>query len=86
LYSIRPERQLLERLKFDLLFRWFVGPGIDEAAFDASTFSKNRGRLPATRIAQEFLGALLAPPRVKRRPGAGHFQAKRIPDHVKKMR
>ena len=40
-YSIRSERQLVERLEFDLLFRWFVGLTIDERVFDASTFSKN---------------------------------------------
>jgi transposase len=44
-YSMRSERQLMERLEFDLLFRWFVGLGIDEAAWDHSTFSKNRDRL-----------------------------------------
>jgi transposase len=41
-YSIRSERQLMERLEFDLLFRWFVGIGVDDAAWDHSTFSKNR--------------------------------------------
>ena len=44
LYSIRSERQPVERLEFDLLFRWFVGLAIDESVFDASTFSKNRDR------------------------------------------
>ena len=44
-YSIRSERQLMERLEFDLLFRWFVGVGVDDAAWDHSTFSKNRDRL-----------------------------------------
>jgi len=44
-YSIRSERQLMERLEFDLLFRWFVGLGIDDAAWDHSVFSKNRDRL-----------------------------------------
>src|SRR5881227_134534 len=41
-YSIRSERQLMERLEFDLLFRWFVGIGVDDAAWDHSVFSKNR--------------------------------------------
>jgi len=45
LYSIRSERQLVERLEFDMLFRWFVGLSLDEKVFDASTFSKNRDRL-----------------------------------------
>src|SRR3712207_917869 len=44
-YSIRSERQLMERLDYDLLFRWFVGLGIDDAVWDHSTFSKNRDRL-----------------------------------------
>ena len=44
-YSIRSERQLMERLDYDLLFRWFVGLGIDDPAWDHSTFSKNRDRL-----------------------------------------
>ena len=43
-YSIRSERQLMERLDFDLLFRWFVGLGIDDPVWDHSTFSKNRDR------------------------------------------
>jgi transposase len=46
-YSIRSERQLMERLDFDLLFRWFVGLGIDDPVWDATVFSKNRNRLPA---------------------------------------
>ena len=44
-YSIRSERQLMERLEFDLLFRWFVGIGVDDVAWDHSVFSKNRERL-----------------------------------------
>jgi transposase len=40
-YSVRSERQLMERLEFDLLFRWFVGIGADEPAWDHSVFSKN---------------------------------------------
>ena len=43
------ERQLMERLEFDLLFRWFVGLGVDDPVWDASTFSKNRDRLPRAR-------------------------------------
>ena len=44
-YSVRSERQLMERLEFDLLFRWFVGLGIDDPVWDHSVFSKNRDRL-----------------------------------------
>ena len=54
-YSIRSERQLMERLEYDLLFRWFVGLGIDDAVWDHSTFSKNRDRLLEGEIAAKFL-------------------------------
>jgi transposase len=72
-YSIRSERQLVERLEFDLLFRWFVGLGVDDAAWDASTFSKNRDRLLAGEIAAKFLAAVLAQPKVKRLLSSEHF-------------
>ena len=72
-YSIRSERQLMERLEFDLLFRWFVGLGVDDAVWDHSTFSKNRDRLLAGDIAARFLSALLAEPRVKRLLSSEHF-------------
>jgi transposase len=64
-YSIRSERQLMERLEFDLLFRWFVGIGVDDAAWDRSTFSKNRERLLQGDIAAKLLSAVLSQPRVK---------------------
>src|SRR6202034_1684981 len=73
LYSIRSERQLVERLEFDMLFRWFVGLTIDEKVFDASTFSKNRDRLLTHEIAQGFLASLLSLPEVKGRMSAEHF-------------
>ena len=44
-YSVRSERQLMERIKFDLLFRWVVGLGIDDPVWDHSSFSTNRDRL-----------------------------------------
>ncbi len=72
-YSIRSERQLMERLEFDLLFRWFVGLGIDDAAWDHSTFSKNRDRLLEGDIAAKFLSAVLAQPRVKKLLSTDHF-------------
>ena len=53
-YSIRSEWQLMERLEFDLLFRWFVGIGVDDAAWDHSTFSKNRERLLEGDIAASY--------------------------------
>lgn len=72
-YSIRSERQLMERLEFDLLFRWFVGLGVDDPAWDHSTFSKNRDRLLEGEIAAKFLAAVLAQPRVKRLLSTDHF-------------
>jgi len=66
-YSIRSERQLMERLEFDLLFRWFVGVGVDDAAWDHSTFSKNRERLLEGDVAAKLLSAVLAQGRRRRR-------------------
>jgi transposase len=65
-YSIRSERQLMERLDFDLSFRWFVGLGIDDAVWDHSIFSKNRDRLLDGDVAAGFLCAVLERPKVKR--------------------
>ena len=45
LYTIRSERQLMEQLDYNLLFRWFVGLGMDDAVWSPTTFSKNRDRL-----------------------------------------
>lgn len=72
-YSIRSERQLAERIEFDLLFRWFVGLGADEPVWNHSTFSKNRDRLLEGEIAARFLAAILARPRVRRLLSTEHF-------------
>lgn len=72
-YGIRSERQLMERLEFDLLFRWFVGLGVDDPVWDHSTFSKNRDRLLEGEIAAKFLAAILAQPKVKRLLSSDHF-------------
>lgn len=72
-YGIRSERQLMERLEFDLLFRWFVGLGVDDPVWDHSTFSKNRDRLLEGEIAAKFLSAVLAQPQVKRLLSSDHF-------------
>lgn len=72
-YSIRSERLLMERLEYDLLFRWFVGIGLDDAAWDHSVFSKNRDRLLEGDIAAKFLSAVLAQPKVKRLLSTDHF-------------
>jgi transposase len=72
-YGIRSERQLTERLEFDLLFRWFVGLGVDDPVWDHSTFSKNRDRLLEGEMAAKFLAAVLAQPQVKRLLSSDHF-------------
>jgi len=59
LYTIRSERQLMEQLDFNLLFRWFVGLGIDEAVWAPTTFTKNRDRLLDGDIATAFFEAVL---------------------------
>ncbi len=63
----------MERPEFDLLFRWFVGLGIDDAVWDHSVFSKNRDRLLEGEIAAKFLSAVLAQPGVKRLLSTEHF-------------
>jgi len=72
-YGIRSERQLMERMEFDLLFRWFVGLGVDDPAWDHSSFSKNRDRLLEGEIAAKFLAAVVSQPRVKRLLSSEHF-------------
>ena len=72
-YSIRSERQLVERIEFDLLFRWFVGLGVDDPVWDATTFTKNRDRLLEGDVALKFLAVVLAQPRVKALLSTEHF-------------
>ena len=72
-YGIRSERQIMERLEFDLLFRWFVGLGIDDVAWDQTTFGKNRDRLLAGDVAARFLAEILADRKVKRLLSTEHF-------------
>lgn len=60
LYSVRSERQLMEQLDYNLLFRWFVGLNMDDPVWDATVFTKNRERLLAGDIAQGFFDHVLA--------------------------
>jgi len=53
-YSVRSERQLVEQLDYNLLFRWFVGLGMDDAVWNHAVFSKNRDRLLTSNLAQRF--------------------------------
>ncbi len=72
-FTVRSERQLMEQIDYNLLFRWFVGLSIDDAVWDASTFSKNRDRLLEADVAQEFLASLLSLPKVKQLLSSDHF-------------
>jgi transposase len=72
-YSVRSERQLMEQIDYNLLFRWFVGLGIDDAVWDHSTFSKNRDRLLDADVAAKFLEAVLRHAKVKRFLSEDHF-------------
>ncbi|MDY7096014.1 MAG: IS5 family transposase [Acidobacteriota bacterium] len=60
LFSIRSERQLMEQLDYNLLFRWFVGLGIDDRVWNPTSFTKNRERLLAGEVAEAFFRAILA--------------------------
>lgn len=57
-YSVRSERQLVEQLDYNLLFRWFVGLGMDDAVWNHAVFSKNRERLLTSDVAQQFFAAV----------------------------
>ena len=72
-YSVRSERQLMEQIGYNLLFRWFVGLAMDAPVWDATTFSKNRDRLLDGDVAQLLLAAVLAQPRVRALMSDEHF-------------
>ena len=72
-YTIRSERQLMEQLDYNLLFRWFVGLSMDAPVWDATTYSKNRDRLVAGDVAARFLQAVLRGARVRRLLSDEHF-------------
>jgi transposase len=60
LFSVRSARQFCEQLRYNLLFRWFLGLDLKDNPWDHSTFSKNKDRLIGAEIGQTFLGAILA--------------------------
>jgi transposase len=72
-YSIRSERQLMEQLDFNLLFRWFVGLGVDDRVWDASTFCKNRDRLLEADVSAKLLNGVVKHKRVRRLLSRDHF-------------
>ena len=73
LYTIRSERQLMEQLDYNLLFRWFVGLGMDDAVRVPTTFTKNRDRLLSGDIAAAFFDAILIHADTERLLSDDHF-------------
>src|SRR5271168_2731317 len=70
-YSIRSERQLVEQIDYNLLFRWLVGLGMDDAVWNHAVFSKNRDRLLTSEVAQQFFAAVIE--QAKRFMSDDHF-------------
>ena len=73
LYSIRSERMLVEQLEYNLLFRWFVGLNMSEPAWNHAVFSKNRERLLAGDVAQEFFACVVEQARALKLLSDEHF-------------
>ena len=73
LYSIRSERQLMEQMNYNLLFRWFVGLEMDDAVWDVTVFTKNRERLIAGAISQQLLESVLFEARAHELLSEEHF-------------
>ena len=73
LYSIRSERQFCERLRYDLLFKFFLDLNVDAEGFDHSTFSKNRERLLKQEIADRFFAAVVKQAHLRRYISGEHF-------------
>jgi transposase len=72
-YSVRSERQLMEQLDYNLLFRWFTGLAMDAPIWDVTVFTKNRERLLDGDVAAKFMAAVLGQPRVKALLSEDHF-------------
>ena len=73
LYSIRSERQFCERLRYDLLFKYFLDLDVDDEGFDHSTFSKNRERLLKHEVADRFFAAVVRQAKLRRYVSGEHF-------------
>lgn len=72
-YSVRSERQLMEQLDYNLMFRWFVGLSMDAPIWDVTVFTKNRDRLLEGDVAAKFMAAVLGQSRVKALLSEDHF-------------
>jgi hypothetical protein len=79
-YPVYSERQLMEQLDYNLLFRWFVGLSLDAAVWDVTVFTKNRERLIEGDIAAQFMAAVLNQERVKALLSDEHFSGGRHAD------
>jgi len=73
LYTIRSERQLMEQLDYNILYRWFVGLDMDEAVWDVTVFTKNRERLLKSEVADGFFDQVLQQARGQQLLSADHF-------------
>ena len=71
--TVRSERQLMQQITYNMLFRWFVGLAMDAPVWDVTVFTKNRDRLLEGDIARGFLAAILADPQVKPLLSSEHF-------------
>ena len=72
-YGIRSERQLMEQLNYNLMYRWFVGLSPDDPVWDPTTFTKNRDRLQNGEVFAKFMTKLLNHPQVKPLLSDEHF-------------
>src|SRR6201982_155669 len=72
-YGIRSERQLMEQLNYNLMYRWFVGLSPDDPVWDPTTFTKNRDRLQNGEVFEKFMTKLLNHPQVKPLLSNEHF-------------
>jgi len=72
-YGIRSERQLMEQLDYNLLYRWFVGLSPDDPVWNPTTFTKNRSRLESGEVFSKFMARLLNHPQVKPLLSDEHF-------------
>ena len=72
-FSVRSERQLMEQIAYNMMFRWFVGLSMDASVWDVTVFTKNRDRLLEGDIARAFLAAILADPQVRPLLSDDHF-------------
>lgn len=72
-FSIRSERQIVQQIGYNILFRWFLDMALDEKAWDATVFTKNKERLLKAEISKLFLAAIVEQARKKQLLSSDHF-------------